>query len=125
MKLVHLLNAVVFLIFAAVQVNDADWFYWMPIYLAVSGLSIAGFFKRFYPRLTLLLIGAMAITEVRYFPGFLDWLASEDKGLLLDEFAKMQYRYVEETREFLGLLIGLTAMIVLYTKSQLDSSTVS
>jgi hypothetical protein len=48
---------------------------------------------------------AYLIYAIFLFPGALDWFKSPDRSLLFDDLAKMQYPYIEETREFLGLLI--------------------
>ena len=53
-----------------------------------------------------------AMFQLRY--GIKDWLLSEDLSLLFEEFAKMQYPYIEESREFLGLAICLLALGIFY-----------
>jgi hypothetical protein len=45
-------------------------------------------------------------------PGALVWFQSPDKALLFDDLAKMQNLYIEETREFLGLIICLGVLIL-------------
>jgi hypothetical protein len=44
--------------------------------------------------------------------GAWQWWQSPDRALLFDEIAKMQNIYIEETREFLGLLICLVVLLV-------------
>jgi hypothetical protein len=45
-------------------------------------------------------------------PSLLVWWQSEDRGLLFDDLAKMQFPYIEETREILGLLICLGVLAI-------------
>lgn len=118
MKLVYLCFSSIFLLFAAVQINDPDPYYWMLIYLSVGVLCFLAFLDRYYPKVTLLFIGAYALAAIGLLGSFRDWLISDDRSMLFDEFAKMQYPYVEETREFLGLVITLIALSVLYYQSR-------
>ena len=118
MKLVYLCFAAIFLLFSAVQINDPDPFYWMFIYMSAGVLCFLAFLERFYPKITLVFWGGYALTAIGLFGAFRDWLFSDDRSMLFDEFAKMQYPYVEETREFLGLVIVLIAMSVLYYQTR-------
>ena len=122
MKITYVAIAAIFLLFAAVQVNDPDWLYWMTIYLAVMSVAFAAIMDRFYPKWTLLTIGAVIISAIQVFPSFLDWLGSDDKAMLFDEFAKMQFPYVEETREFIGLLIALASLLLIYLRRPIANS---
>ena len=40
-----------------------------------------------------------------------EWLQSPDRSLLFDDLAKMQNLYIEETREFLGLIICIAVAV--------------
>ena len=51
-------------------------------------------------------------------PGVLEWLKQDDKSMLFDDVAKMQYPYVEEAREFLGLLICIIVLIVFIIRAR-------
>lgn len=59
----------------------------------------------------------VAVTAGLYFlyaailaPGAYEWFQSPDKAMLFDDLAKMQNLYIEETREFLGLVICLAVL---------------
>lgn len=117
MKLVFLFFSAIFLLFAAVQINDPDPYYWIFIYLSAAGLCFLAFLDRFYPKVTLVFFGANVFALIGLLGSFKDWLISDDRSMLFDEFAKMQYPYVEETREFLGLLIVLIALSTLYIRN--------
>jgi hypothetical protein len=47
---------------------------------------------------------------VYYFPGVQEWLQHENKAMLFDNIAKMEFSYIEESREFLGLMICLAVL---------------
>lgn len=114
MKILNATLAVLFLVFTIVQINDPDPYYWMFIYISMTGFSLLAFSDRFFPKIMLLFVGGYlhAMFQLRY--GIKDWLVSEDLSLLFEEFAKMQYPYIEESREFLGLTICLMALGIFY-----------
>ena len=112
MRIVNFILAVMFLVFAFVQINDPDPVIWILIYGAMAVLSIMAIFN-FYPKK--FIIGLMVLYILYsfvYVRGVWEWLQQEDKSLLFDDVAKMQYPYVEQAREFLGLLICIIVLIV-------------
>ena len=111
MRILNFILAVMFLIFAFVQVNDPDPVVWILIYGIMAVMCILAFFE-FYPtKVTLGLLLVMTLYSFTYVPGVIEWLGSDDKTLLFDDIAKMQYPYIEEAREFLGLLICIGVLI--------------
>ena len=117
MKVIAIISGIIFLLFTIVQFNDPDPLYWIFIYLLTSGFSFAVFFNRFYPRLMLLTIGMYLNAAFGLWAGVVEWFRSPDRSLLFDDIAKMQHIYIEEAREFLGLMIALAAIIYFYVKS--------
>ena len=114
MKIVNGFFVLLFLSFAAVQYNDPDPLLWILIYLSMAvlcGLAIAG---KYYQRLALMLGAAFIVYAIILAPGVTDWWQSPDRSLLFDDLAKMQYYYIEEAREFLGLVICLLVLAGLY-----------
>ena len=118
MKIIGSLFALLFLLFAAVQINDPDPLYWILIYLVMAGFSVLAYMDRFYPRLLLVAIGGYGFAAWGFLPGVSAWLSSQSPVLLFDNIAKMQYPYIEEAREFLGLIICLGALVFYYIRSQ-------
>ena len=110
MRIVHAVLAVMFMAFAFVQVNDPDPILWILIYGAMAAVSVMAMFKFYLKWLLWALAVAYAIYAVILFPGMMDWFNSPDRSLLFDDLAKMQYYYIEEAREFLGLIICLVAI---------------
>ena len=112
MRIVNFLLAVMFLGFAFVQINDPDPVIWILIYGAMAVTSIMAIFE-FYPKKFLIgLLVVYLLYSIVFIPGVLEWLRQENKAVLFDDVAKMQYLYVEEAREFLGLLICIIVLIV-------------
>ena len=112
MKILNLVLAAMFVVFAFVQINDPDPVIWILIYGAMAVMCVLAAFGRYYyiPLIGLLLI-FMGYSFV-FLSGVGEWLASDDKSMLFDDIAKMQYPYIEESREFLGLLICVVTLIM-------------
>jgi hypothetical protein len=104
-RLFNFTLAILFLVFAFLQVNDPDPVVWILVYGIMAVLAVLAIFE-FYP--TKFLVGLLVVFAAYSF-FFLDgvgqWLASPHKVELFDDLAKMEKPYIEETREFLGLAI--------------------
>lgn len=110
MRVVNFLLAVMFLVFAFVQINDPDPLIWILIYGAMAATSVMAMFS-FYPlRFLLVLLVAYVAYSVTYFDGVLEWMKQDNRSELFDEIAKMEHWYIEEAREFLGLMICVAVL---------------
>ena len=114
MKILNSILALMFLTFAFVQVNDPDPALWILIYGAMATLAIMAIFQ-YHPSKFLLailvLFLAYATYTLIYHPGVLEWLRSENKSDIFDDVKKMENLYIEESREFLGLMICIAVLI--------------
>ncbi|MBL7871715.1 MAG: transmembrane 220 family protein [Cyclobacteriaceae bacterium] len=110
MKIIHTIIALMFLSFAALQINDPDPLIWILIYLNMALLSVMGFLGKYNKLWIGLTAGLYLIYAMFLIPGTLEWFHSPDRALLFDDLAKMQYPYIEETRECLGLAICLVVL---------------
>lgn len=111
MKIITGILILMFLVFALVQINDPDPMVWITIYLmmsVISGAAFLGKLNRYIPIMALIICVAMMIN---LWPGLMQWLASADRRLIFDDIAKMQNIYIEEAREFFGLLICMAALL--------------
>ncbi len=104
MKYTHLIIALLFIAFAAVQLNDPDPYLWVVVYLGVALCAFATFFGRSLKWLALAgligcLIGAALIT-----PDFIAWLKDGMPSIVSS--MKAETPYIELVREFLGYLIA-------------------
>ncbi|HEY9487064.1 MAG TPA: transmembrane 220 family protein [Chryseosolibacter sp.] len=112
MKVLNLVLAVMFVIFAFVQVNDPDPVVWILIYGVMAVACIFAAFDHYYPIVSIGLMIIFVAYSFVSFPGVLEWLKSDDKSMLFDDIAKMQYPYIEESREFLGLFICVVVLLM-------------
>jgi hypothetical protein len=122
MKITNLILAVMFMLFAFVQINDPDPIVWIVIYGAMAVTCIMAAFRYYVKPLLWFLLAAFLVYLVILWPGFREWLGQEDKGVLFDEGMKMQFPYIEESREFLGLLICIIVIIVQILRSRKQPS---
>src|SRR5688572_28280829 len=89
MRIVNFILAIMFLLFAFVQINDPDPVIWILIYGAMAVLSIMAIFE-FYPtKFTIGLLVLYVLYSIVYMPGVLEWLRRDDKSMLFDDVAKM------------------------------------
>lgn len=110
MKTINILLAVMFLFFALLQINDPDPIVWILIYgvmVLVCGMAA---YERYSRRLMLIQAIVYMVYAVTLWPSIMVWIRSEDPSLVFDDLAKMQYPYIEESREFLGLMICLAVL---------------
>ena len=115
MRILNSILALMFLAFAFVQINDPDPVVWILIYGAMATLAIMAIFE-YYPRKflvgILVLYLAYGLYTLIYHPGVLEWLKSDTKADIFDDVKKMENLYIEESREFLGLVICISVLIL-------------
>lgn len=112
MKALNLILAALFILFAFVQINDPDPVLWILIYGLMAVACILAAFGYYYPKVIAALLMLYLVYSSFIIPGVFEWLASEDRSLLFDDIAKMQHPYIEEAREFLGLLVSMLVLIM-------------
>ncbi len=118
MKIFNLVLALMFLLFAFVQINDPDPVIWILIYGIMAVSCVLAAFRRYYPPATLVLLVIFAIYGLSYGPGLIEWMKSDNKWMLFSDIAKMEYSYIEESREFLGLLIAILVLLMHWVSSR-------
>jgi len=116
MRVFNITFIVIFIVFTALQYNDPDPYVWMPIYLYAAFLCYRAIQKKWDP--VLYIIGAVVyIGYAAYLfmdkTGVLDW-AEEHHGESIVQTMKAEKPWIEETREFGGLLIILIVMTINY-----------
>lgn len=111
-KIIHFTLAVMFLIFAFVQVNDPDPLLWIITYGTLAALSVMAAFDYFIPRIMLVLLVVLSAYAVTLFPAVREWLQQDDLSMLFDDNARSSYTFVEESREFLGLIICIVVLLI-------------
>lgn len=108
MRVINIILALLFALFAAFQYNDPDPWLWITIYafIALIGImSAVNFFPKWLIRTAIVgcLIGLGYLL-----PDFIDWISSGAESIT--ETMKAEKPHIELTREFLGLFICLFAL---------------
>jgi len=122
MKIFNIFFCIVFILFAALQYNDPDPYLWMPIYLYAAVLCALAAKNKFYPKAYWLGIAVYAAYATYKFfckDGVLDWIRIHNEQNIA-ETMKAETPWVEETREFFGLLILIVILFInwLYGKNK-------
>ncbi|SDM34597.1 Transmembrane family 220, helix [Daejeonella rubra] len=120
MKFFNLTFCILFIISAGLQYNDPDPYLWIPIYLIGAAISFQAFKGKYYPKFTLLIAGLFFIYCIYLFFdkfGVLTWLNDHNAENIAGSM-KASEPWIEETREFFGLLILITVLTLNYFKSR-------
>jgi hypothetical protein len=120
MKIFNLIFCVLFVLFAALQYNDPDPYIWMPIYLYSATLCYLAAKQKFYPKAYLvgfIVYGAYAVYLFFDKTGVLDWV-QEHQSESMVQTMKATKPWIEESREFFGLVILIVVLAInwLYSK---------
>lgn len=105
-----------FLGFAYVNLNDNDWWLWVPIYVAAAACCGLAAFGYFYPIIYLFLIVFYQVYAVILFfgkDGVWDWIMKYKTPSIVETMQATK-PYIEKTREFFGLLIITGALVMNY-----------
>ena len=114
MKVFNIVSIIILVLFAALQYNDPDPFIWIPIYLYAALLCYRAIHKKYQPALY---IGGLVVylgyAVYLFFDktGVLDW-AKEHQSESLVQTMKAEKPWIEETREFGGLLIVIIILVI-------------
>ncbi len=120
LKLFNIFFCIVFILFAAVQYNDPDPYIWMPIYLYTAILCWLAFRNKFFPGAYLLgivLYAAYAIYKFFDQNGVWDWITKHHEANIASTM-KAEQPWIEETREFFGLVILIVVLLINYIYSK-------
>lgn len=119
MKTFNYSFAIIFVLFAALQYNDPDPYLWIPIYLYPAYLCIQGAraikVKKELYQLGFIGFGLYGIYKMFDDNGIIDWIKYHNASSIASTM-KAETPWVEESREFFGLVIILTVMAINYRK---------
>lgn len=116
MKIFNIIFCILFLVSAILQYNDPDPYLWMPIYLFVAILCALAAKGRFFPGLYLAGIfayGMYAVFLLVKEDGMLDWMQQHEAENIAQSM-KATHPWIENTREFFGLVIMILVLLVNY-----------
>ena len=116
MKIFNVFFCVFFIYCTALQYNDPDPYVWMPIYLYGAGLCWLAFRNKFYPTAYIIgIIVYLAYAIYLFFAkdGVLEWIQIHNSENIVQTM-KATKPWIEETREFLGLMILIVVLLINY-----------
>lgn len=105
-----------FLGFAYVNLNDKDAYIWVPIYTLPAILCGLAVFDKTYPTVNLFVMGFYVAYAIYLFfakDGVLDWFTKYNRKSIVESMQATK-PYIEQTREFFGLLIVTGALALNY-----------
>lgn len=116
MKIFNLFLAVLFFLFAAVQLNDTpgDILFWFMIYALIAFISAFAAFNKYNMWAILLGLAVVVFELFRKFPTFATWIGEGMPSIIAE--MKATTPYVELAREYLGLVICLAVLIFHYVR---------
>jgi hypothetical protein len=124
MKVFNIIFIIVFILFAAVQYNDPDPYLWIPIYLYPAVLCYLAI-KQTYPRIGYFIgfaiFGVYAIYKMFDENGVIDWIRYHQATSIATTM-KAEQPWIEESREFFGLVIILVVLAINFSRSKKDVS---
>ena len=126
MKIFNLIFVFLFVLFAALQYNDPDPYIWVPIYLYAAALCWQASRNKFYPKAFvagIVVYAAYAVYKIFDQNGLLDWFELHNAENIA-ETMKAETPWVEETREFFGLVILIAVLLIdfLYARKKRRSA---
>lgn len=113
MKWLNLLFGGLFALFAYFQLNDPDSLLWVILYLIVAELFVFAWFEKGSRELTLGVMVLLFALAAAHAPGLLQFFFNED-GITFSQGMSNEYPYIEQAREFGGLVIAGVSLIWLY-----------
>lgn len=112
-KLIKLILAVIFLLFAVLQYNDPDPVLWMVIYGYTAIVLLLPFNTKVMKKILLASILLGSVYSCFFLPGVYQWITSGDLASITESM-QVKKTYIEETREFFGLVIAVLALTYHY-----------
>lgn len=114
MKAVNIFFIVLFVVSAALQYNDPDPYVWMPLYLYGAFLGYQALQQKYQP--AFYYIGLLVYCSYAFFlffdkAGVKNWM-DEHHSENLVQTMKATKPWIEETREFFGLVLLIMCLIL-------------
>ena len=116
MKIFNLIACLLFIFSAALQYNDPDPYIWVPIYLYGAWFCFQYFKGKYFPKAYL--AGILVYTVYAAFlffdkTGVINWYHNHHAENIVQSM-KATKPWIEETREFGGLLILIIVLAINY-----------
>lgn len=116
MKAFNIIFSILFVVSAALQYNDPDPYIWMPIYLFAAFICYQAIQKKYNPALYYFGFAVYAVYAAYLFfdkTGVIHWIKRHNAESLVQTMHATK-PWIEETREFFGLLILMAVLLINY-----------
>ncbi|MEE9355299.1 MAG: transmembrane 220 family protein [Methylococcaceae bacterium] len=113
MKILNYILAFIFVLFALVQYNDPDPWFWIPVYGSVAAIAFFTAQHHFYKIPMAITLVICLIGSIYFFPGVVELFSEHEAGDLANKM-KADQTYIEEARESLGLLMAVASLAFNY-----------
>lgn len=121
MKITKIILSALFLLFAYFQLNDPDPWMWVILYIFVAAVMGFAAFDKYNRYVILAGIGITALGCLATIKSVWEFLTNDD-GMGLAEGMSYEHPYIEESREFGGMLIALLALLFIWRQYKQWSS---
>lgn len=114
MKIFNIIFIILFVVAAGLQYNDPDPYIWVPLYLFGAFLCYKAIKKQFDKRLYIIGFIAYGLYAIYLFFdkfGVINW-ATEHHSDNIAQSMKAAAPWIEETREFFGLVILIAVLLI-------------
>jgi hypothetical protein len=114
MKIFNIVFIVLFIVAAALQYNDPDPYLWIPLYLFGAYLCYLAIKKQYNPVLFLTGLFVYSVYAIYLFldkTGVLAWI-TKHKAENIAASMQASKPWIEETREFFGLVILIVVLLI-------------
>ena len=114
--IINIIFFLAFLVFAWFNLNDSDSWLWVPIYAVAAVLCGLVAIKKYYPNIYLAVAAFYVVYAIYLFfakDGVRDWMFKYNRQSIVESMQATK-PYIEKTREFFGLLIITTALVIDY-----------
>lgn len=116
-RIINLILALLFVLFAYFQYNDPDPLVWILIYSYIAIIGFLAFAQKFYKWLIIAGLVLFGGGVLYLLPSVYEWLANHSEVSLLYGMAPDK-PYIEESRECGGLLIALLCLVYFYMQGK-------
>lgn len=117
MKILNVVIALLFALFAVFQHNDPDGMVWALIYGSIAVLAFLAVLGKGHPDATLgflILVGGLSLMHA---PGAFEFFTNDD-GVGFSQGMSFEYSYIEEMRECFGLALGAGGLFGVWKLNQ-------
>jgi len=117
MKILNAILAILFIVFAIVQLNDPDPWIWVAMYGFVAVMSAMAFLGKYYKPVLLAGMAISVVWAITLSPGVYDWFANHNVDEIFENMAPGKV-FIETARECFGLLIAFGTLLFHYTQAK-------